>query len=130
MIVTDGRVAAFVAGKCGISAFYTPFTCLGVERNGQIVAGVVFNCFQFGRDISATVAGEPGAFGLMFAREVGRYVFERLGCARISITTEQPAVIALAGRLGAKIEGAKRDLFGDGRDGVLLGICKQDWKFR
>lgn len=129
MIVTDGRVAGFVAERCGIQTFYPPFTCMGIERDGRIVAGVVFNCYQFGRDIAVTVAGDPGAFTPGFVRDVGAYVFGKLGCSRISITTEQASVIRLAVRMGASVEGIKRDLFGEGRPGTMLGLRKQDWNY-
>lgn len=128
MIVTDGRVAQFVAERCGLNTFYPPFTCLGIERDGAIVAGVVFNCFT-GNDIAVTVAGDNGAFTRHFIREVGRYVWEKLGCERISITTEQQHVIEIAQRLGAQTEGRKRNHFGKGRDATILGILKKEWRF-
>lgn len=129
MIVSDERVARFVAERCGKESFYPPFTCLGIERDGAIVAGVVFNSYQHKSDIAVTVAGDTGAFTLPFIRRVGRYVFGQLGCERISITTEQPKVIEIAKRLGAQTEGRKRNLFGYGRDGIVLGILKNEWKF-
>lgn len=126
LIVTDDRVAAFVGERVG-SIISPPYTAAGLERNGRIVAGVIFNCFT-GTDVEVTVAGEPGAFTKSFIRMVRQYVFETLGCLRISITTEQPHVIKIAKRLGAQTEGRKRNLFGKGRDGIVLGILKEDWK--
>jgi hypothetical protein len=127
LIVTDLRVAQFVADRVGYQCFYPPFTCMGLERDGRIVAGVVFNCFT-GNDIAVTVAGERGAFTRHFIKEVGRYVYETNGCGRMSITTEQPKIVALAKRLGAQTEGRKRHLFGKGRHGVVLGILKEEWR--
>ena len=98
---------------------------MGIERDGQIIAGVVFNCFT-GHDIAVTVAGGPFQRG--FIRAVGHYVFEQLGCERISITTQQPHVIEIATRLNAQTEGRKRNHFGKGRDGIVLGILREDWK--
>lgn len=125
MIVTDDRVARFVGERCN-TIIYPPFTCMGIERDGEITAGVVFNCFT-GNDVSVTVAGERFTRGFIAA--VGEYVFTQMGCLRMSITTEQPKVIEIATRLGAQVEGAKRDHFGIDRHGVVLGILKQDWKF-
>lgn len=126
MIVTDERVARFVGERCG-TIVYPPFTCMGVEQGGRIVAGVVFNCFT-GHDVHVTVAGDRGAFSRAFMRAVGRYVFDQLGCLRMSATTEQHAVISIAHRLGGRTEGVKRDHFGPGRCGILLGIVKSDWR--
>lgn len=125
MIVTDARVARFVGERCE-TIIYPPFTCMGIERDGKIVAGVIFNCFT-GHDVAVTVAGGP--FTRSFINAVGKYVFEQLGCLRLSITTEQPKVIAIATRLNAQTEGCKRNHFGIGRHGIVLGILKQDWKY-
>lgn len=126
-LVCDDRVARFVGERCG-SIIYPPFTAMGVERCGAITAGVIFNCFT-GADVSVTVAGEAGAFTRGFITAVGKYVFQQLGCLRLSITTEQPHVISIAHRLAAQTEGTKRNHFGKGRDGTVLGILREDWKF-
>jgi RimJ/RimL family protein N-acetyltransferase len=126
MIVTDDRVALFVAERCHV-AIVPPFTCMGLERNGEVVAGVVFNCFTWA-DIQVTVAGH--GFTRAFIRAVGRYVFEQLGCLRMSIVTEQPDVMDYAKRLGAQTEGRIRNHFGQGRDGIALGILREEWTFR
>lgn len=125
MIVTDERVARFV-GERVHSIVYPPFTCMGIERDGEIIAGVVFNSF-IGTSISATVAGN--GFNRSFLASVGDYVFRQLGCCRITIITEQDKVANIAARLGAVKEGILRDHFGEGRDGVLMGILKKDYQF-
>jgi hypothetical protein len=124
-IIVDERVARFVGERCG-TIIYPPFTCMGVEREGKVIAGVVFNCFT-GNDVAVTVAGERFTRGFIAA--IGRYVFTQMGCLRMSITTEQPKVIEIATRLGAQVEGIKRDHFGNGRNGTILGLLRQDWKY-
>lgn len=128
MIVTDERVAAFVAQRLSVK-IVPPFVCFGIERDGEIIGGVVFNCFT-GADIEATVAGNPGVFGRNFIRHIGNYVFNSLGCLRISVTTENPSVVRLVERMGGQIEGLKRDQFGRGRDGFILGILEHEWRFK
>ena len=125
MIVVGERVARFVGERCG-TIIYPPFTTMGIERNGEITAGAVFNCYT-GNDIAVTVAGGPFTRGFISA--VGNYVFEQIGCLRMSITTEQPKVIEIAHRLGAQTEGLKRNHFGKGRDGTVLGILREDWDY-
>lgn len=115
-----------MAGRCGIP-IVPPFTVMGIERDGEIVGGVVFNNYTR-HDVHMTVAGFGWSRG--FVREVGRYVFGRLGCRRITVITEQPKVVALAERLGGKVEGLLREHFGDGRPGYLVGILKEDWTIR
>ena len=125
MIVTDERVARFVAERCGVIVA-APYTVMGIERNGKIIAGVVFNYYTK-NDIAVTVAGER--FNREFIAAVGRYVFDQIGCLRMSMMTEQPKVIEIAKRLGAQTEGIKRNYFGKGRDATMLGILREDWGY-
>jgi RimJ/RimL family protein N-acetyltransferase len=125
VIVTDARVAAFV-GDAVARKFAPPFSCLGLERNGQIVSGVVFNVYE-GTDIHATIAGHVWTKGLL--ADVGDYAFNQLGCLRITALTEQTSIVRLAERLGGKVEGLLRDHFGKGRDGYIVGVLKDDYRF-
>jgi hypothetical protein len=126
LIVTDERVARFVSERLGF-AVCPPYTCLGIERDGAIVAGVIFHCFE-GPNVHFTVAGSGWTPGFM--RAVGEYVFGQLGCLRMTATTEHDAVVKLACKLGGQIEGGPlRDQFGLGRDGWIVGVLRREWKF-
>lgn len=128
MIVSGNRVADYVGKKVG-SVIVPPFTTLGLERGGEIVAGVVFNVWT-GPDAQLTIAAEPGGVTRAFLRRVGRYLTDELGCIRATIETEQPHVADIALRMGGKVEGVKRNLFGAGRDGTVIGVLKEDWFLR
>lgn len=123
--VSDNRVVIFVAEQCN-TLFYPPFTCLGVEKDGEVIGGVVFNCYE-GADIHATVAGKGWTKG--FLADVGHYVFDHLKCERITAVTEQIPVVRIAERLGGKIEGCLRSHFGKGRDGYVIGILRDEYRF-
>lgn len=125
MIRTDEAVSRFLSEKLG-TVFVPPYTVMGLERNGEIVAGVLFNCFEH-PDVHFTAAGSGWTRG--FLREVGRYVFGQLGCLRMTATTEQTHVASLAEKLGGQREGVLRDHFGEGRDGVIIGILRREWKW-
>lgn len=124
-IVADERVPKFVGERVG-RVIHPPFTCMGIEKGGKIVAGVVFNCFTRS-DVHVTVAGQ--GWTRWFLEEVGRYAFDQLGCIRISATTEYPAVVRFAERLGGQLEGLKRNHFGYGRDAFIVGILKEEYRF-
>lgn len=122
---SEEQVIRFVSENLGIGVF-PPFTAMGMERDGQVTAGVVFNCFT-GSNIEVTVAGH--GWTRSFLREVGEYVFRQIGCIRMTFTTEQEAVARLAERLGGKREGEKRDFYGPGRNGLIIGILKSEYRF-
>lgn len=125
MIVTDERVARFVSERLG-AALCPPFTAMGIERDGEIVAGAVFNQFE-GPNVHVSIAGAN--WTRAFIEAVGAYVFGQLGCLRMTVTTEQEAVAGYALRLGGQVEGRMTDYYGAGRDGILVGILRARWKF-
>lgn len=124
-VITGERVAAFVAERCRVN-IVPPYVAVGVERDGLLVNGVVFNHFT-GHDVHVSVGGGQWSKGML--ADVGHYVFTQLGCGRITAITEQPGVVALANRLGGKVEGVMRNHFGPGRDAFVVGILKEDWTF-
>lgn len=125
MIVRDARVAEFVGQRIGVT-FSPPLTCLGIEKDGEIVGGFVFNSYE-GADIHVSAAGRGATKG--FLAEVGHYVYDVLGCERMTVITEKASVVRSAERLGGQVEGLMRNHFGKGRDAFLVGILKEDWKF-
>lgn len=125
MIVTDERVARFVSEQLGVS-ICPPFTCMGIERGGAIVGGVIFHCYE-GPNVHITVAGKGWTPGFM--RGVGKYVYGQLGCLRMTITTQSYSVAKLAQRMGGKVEGRLRDQFGEGIDGIVIGVLKREYKY-
>lgn len=125
-IVTDERVARFVGERVD-RIIFPPWTAMGIQRRGRITAGAVFNCFT-GPDIHVTVAGHGWTRG--FLREVGEYAFGQLGCQRMTVITAQDAVADIAQRLGGKVEGTLRNQFGPGADGILIGVLKEEYRFR
>jgi hypothetical protein len=125
MIVSDERVARFVSAQCGFT-LCPPYVTLGTERGGRIVNGVIFSCFE-GAGVHVTAAGKGWTKGFLWA--VGVYVFDQLGCLRLTITTEQESVVKLACKAGGQVEGQLRDQFGRGRDGHIVGILKDEWRY-
>lgn len=125
MIITDERVAIFVSETIGV-AFVPPFTAMGIERGGEIIAGVIFNCFE-GADLHVSVAGH--GWTRQFFKAVGQYVFGQLGYLRMTAITEHPEIVRLGERLGGQVEGMLRNHFGPGRNGFIVGILKEEYRF-
>ncbi|MBO9580330.1 MAG: GNAT family N-acetyltransferase [Sphingobium sp.] len=125
MIVTDERVARFVSEKLGFG-LCPPYSVVGIEVDGQIIGGVLLNFFE-GADVHISVAGR--GWGRDFLRRLGEYVFDQLGCLRATLITEQPAVISLGKKLGGEVEGCLRNHFGTGRDGTIIGILRENYRY-
>lgn len=107
-------------------ALCPPYTCIGLERDGIVVGGAVFNHFE-GADVHVTVAGK--GWTRSFLQAVGAYVYQQLGCERMTMVTASEAVASYAGRLGGRIEGRLRSHFGSGRDGIVIGVLRDEWKY-
>ena len=99
---------------------------MGIERDGDIVAGVIFHCYE-GPNVHITVAGK--GWTPAFMRAVGQYAYGQLGCLRMTVTTQSDAVAKLAQRVGGKVEGRMRDQFGPGADGIIVGVLKGEYKY-
>lgn len=125
MIVDGEGVARFVSERLGFP-ITPPYTTMGLEKDGALVAGVIFHCWE-GKSVHVTIAGE--GWTRSFIREVGRYVFGQLGCSRMTVTTPYPKVVDYAIRLGGKVEGVLRDQYGEGLDATLVGIIAKEWRY-
>jgi RimJ/RimL family protein N-acetyltransferase len=123
----DARVASWVAREVDADAV-PPFTAIGWEHHGVIVAGVVFNGFT-GADVEMTLAWHA-PLTRQAIRTISQYVFEQLGVRRVSIRTRASRrdVVDQAQRLGFKIEGHHPHLFQDD-DGVSLGLLRADCRW-
>lgn len=99
---------------------------VGIEKRGEVVAGALFNHFE-GADVHVTIAGK--GWTPSFVRAVGTYVYDQLGCERMTAVTACERVARYAERLGGKVEGRLRSHFGPGKDGILVGILRGEWKY-
>lgn len=118
-------MARFVSEDLGFG-LCPPYAAIGIERDGKIVAGVLLNHFE-GADVHVTAAGK--GWTRAFFRALGDYVFNQLGCERMTAVTEQQSVARYAERLGCRREGVMRSHFGHERDGIVLGVLRAEWPF-
>ena len=125
MIVTDNRVAAFIADGLKYP-LCPPYSFMGWERDGAITGAALFNCFE-GPDVHVGAVGTGWTRG--FLKAVGDYVYRQLGCTRMTLTTESETVARYAERLGGKREGVLRSHFGPGRDGIVIGVLKSEYLY-
>ncbi|MDZ7355871.1 MAG: GNAT family N-acetyltransferase [candidate division KSB1 bacterium] len=127
----DDRVTKWVFERLPYSNDHTPCTALGLESNGQLIAGVVFNSYN-GFDINITLAAEHGR---IWARPqwicaVFSYVFLQLQCRRctVHVAFENEASRRVIEGLGFKYEGLLRDAL-PGDDVVIYGMLKSECRY-
>ncbi|MFT8896263.1 MAG: GNAT family protein [Acetobacter sp.] len=122
----DNRVSVFLARELNV-LFHRPFVTMGIERDGEIIAGMLFNNFT-GHDIHVTIAGT--GWTRRFLRAFGRYLFDHLRVERFTGITEKQNVVDIVERIGGQREGVMRNHFGPGRDGIVLGVLKDEYRYR
>lgn len=125
MIVSGEPVARFVSESLGFG-LCPPYVAVGIEKDGKIVGGALLNHFE-GADVHVTLAGSGWTAG--FVRAVGSYVYDTLGCERMTAVTGCATVAGYARRLGGQIEGCMRSHFGPGKDGIIVGILREEWRY-
>lgn len=127
MIVTGAEVARF-ASIVLKAQIVPPYETIGVEEDGEIVAGMVFNHWT-GADIHVSVAALKGKLRRALVKAAGAYVFGKLECERATLITESKQVFDYGLRLGAADEGLCRNQFGKGRDGYRLAFHRDEWRY-
>jgi hypothetical protein len=125
-VIVDGEgVARFVSESLGF-ALCPPSDAVGTVRDGKIINGILLSGFDH-KDVRITVAGK--GWTREFLTALGEYVFGQLGCIRATFVTEQPKVVEYAKRLGGEVEGVMRSHFGPGRDGVIIGVLAEHYRY-
>lgn len=121
-------IAGIAGAQLGIT-FAPPFIALAsIDDNGIIGGIVIFNNYD-GANIDITAVGK-GAWSPRVVRDICRYVFNQLGCARIT------AKVRKNDRKTRKLlnkhsyfETGLRDWFGVGRHGVQYRMTRDECRF-
>jgi len=105
---------------------------IGLEENGELIAGVFYNMFT-GAGISMHVAAVPGRRWM--TREYlfccFAYPFLQLNCRRVTglVRVSNLEARKFDEHLGFKREGLIREAFDDGEDGLLYGMLKPECRW-
>jgi RimJ/RimL family protein N-acetyltransferase len=126
----DDRVAAFVASRIGMTGKFGSCTSIGLEDDGQIVAGVLYCDYN-----QSNVVCHIGAIGKHWMNReylwfIFHYPFEQIGVKRITVVIEETNVASneFVQHLGFELETTLKDA---GRSGDLLiyRMFKKDCRF-
>jgi RimJ/RimL family protein N-acetyltransferase len=125
----DAAVAQWVGERIGIRDFGA-YTALGILSGDQLIAGVVFNNWR-PPGIEVTMAStSPRWCTRSTLAAIFWYVFEQIGCKRLTALTEaknQP-VRAFLCHLGFQQEGLLRYGFPTD-DAVIYGMLKEECRW-
>ena len=130
MIVrSDSEALARWAGSRFGCTFVPPYVAWGItDRKGMVTAVAVFREYEFA-NIEVVAVGT--GWTRQFLREAGQYCFGQLKRERVSITARMSdrLVHDLAVRLGARLEGIKRNYYAKGEDAAMYGVLKDEYRF-
>lgn len=133
MILWDARerVAAWVSERTGTPGWGEWYQGIGHERDGELIAGVIFN-FWTPADIALHIAADPGAAWLTgeFARAIFGYPFSQLNTRRVSAfpQSKDEGARKLVESLGFSHEGTMRHAYPDD-DAEVYGLLKEDCRY-
>jgi len=124
------RVRAFCAERLG-DAEWGVSTGIGLERDGVLIAGVVYDRFT-GPNVYAHIAGTPGTQWMtrQFLHAIFSYPFEQLGVARITgeVAASNAEALRLDKHFGFKYEATLKGVVPSG-DLVILVMWKEDCRW-
>lgn len=128
----DEQVAAWVAERVGTDEFGPGTVALGLEEDGKLIAGVVFNMYTKA-SICMHVAAEPGKRWMTkdFLWRSFAYPFIQLNCNRITglVRVDNFDARRFDEHLGFKREGLVRRGCVDGTDMILYGMLREECRF-
>lgn len=141
LIIVAGQrdvVAAWVCARVRDMApiSTTEFEAIGfASADGTLIGGAVYTSYyrlaDGTCDITLTGAGNRGWLSRTTLRVIFGYPFGQLNCSRVTAITSKPNRRSrdLLERLGFRHEGTIRGAFGRGRDGLLYGLLREEYKF-
>lgn len=96
------RVGDWVAARVEQAAGWGSFYAMGVEREGEIVAGIVLNNFNDSNAVCHIAVTKPGKDMLMLLRAFADYAFNQCKLNRLTglVPSDKPDVLAFDLHLG------------------------------
>ncbi|OIP19572.1 MAG: hypothetical protein AUK51_01160 [Comamonadaceae bacterium CG2_30_59_20] len=125
------RILEFFNSKTSL-AESADMKAIGLERDGVLVAGVVYEGFN-GVNVWMHVAAEPGARWMTksYLRYCFHYPFNELGVSRVSayVNASNTAAVHMDDHIGFKREALLKGAAPDGGDVIIYMMRKQDCRF-
>jgi RimJ/RimL family protein N-acetyltransferase len=123
----DAEICEWVRSHVSWVDGFGAATAIGIERDGKIIAGVLYSDFCK-TNIEMLIAAEsPHWCHRRILRALFEYPFLQLGCARVTVLVPvgNEAALRLCRGLGFETEGYHPALFPDGVAGRSLGMLRE-----
>jgi RimJ/RimL family protein N-acetyltransferase len=131
-IVTGPHVCEWVCRQLEATGWLGQ-SAIGLEQDGEIIAGVLYEGFIPGLSICMHVAAKPGAYWVTkdFMRAVFRYPFEQLKCKRVNAFPDaaNTKAVEFDKHMGFVQEGVMRCAARDGGDVLVMGMLREECRF-
>lgn len=116
------RVGAWVAERVEMRAPWGGFSALGMERDGEIVAGIVMNNYNGTNAAVHMAVDKPGKDMLTLFKLFCEYAFVQCGLKRITglVPSDKPDVVAFDKKIGFEEEFVMKFGAPDGADMHIL----------
>lgn len=105
------RVAAWVAERIGVSGKWGGFYAIGVERDGELTAGIVMNNYSGTNATCHIAVSRPGKDMIALFKAFCDYAFNQCGMKRLTgiVPMSMPDVIEFDKKLGFEEEFVIKD---------------------
>jgi RimJ/RimL family protein N-acetyltransferase len=124
------RVREFCSAQLG-DAEWGPSTGIGLERNGVLIAGVLYDRYT-GPNVYAHIAAVPGSrwMNRTFLHAIFHYPFIQMGVRRVTgeVEATNERALRLDAHFGFKREAVLKDAMPTG-DLILLVLWKEDCRW-
>ena len=121
------RVGAWVAARVEQTASWGSFYAMGAERNGELIAGIVFNNYNGANATAHICIEKPGKYLLELLTHAFRYAFTFCKLERLTglVPSDMPKVLAFDLRLGFEQEFVMRRAAPGGQDMHVLVMWRE-----
>jgi len=125
----DDYVRAWVAKRIGIRGF-GPSTAIGVQKDGQLIAGAVFHDYRDGQIESSLAAISPKWATRSVLYSLFAYPFIQVGANRLLVTCDESndKAMKMNDQLGFHPEGILRQMYYP-NDAIVWGMLKDECKW-
>ena len=125
----DDYVRAWVAKRIGIRGF-GPSTAIGVQKDGQLIAGAVFHDYRDGQVEASLSADSPKWATRSVLYSLFAYPFIQMDANRLLVTCDESnkKAMKMNRQLGFTPEGILRQMYCP-NDAIIWGMLKDECKW-